>query len=89
MNYFMIRHKIENFNKWKPEYDDSLSLRKTAGLKEVFLLHNLDNPNEIVLLFEASDIAKAKKFSTSPELKEKMQKAGVLGPPDIVFLSDK
>jgi len=40
-----------------------------------------------VILFEVADIAKAKKFSESPELKEKMQEAGVLGPPDFIFLN--
>ena len=89
MNYSIVRIRIENFNKWKPVYDDGQPGRKAAGLKNIHLWRNLDNPNEIVLLFEVSDIAKAKKFTTSPDLKEEMQKAGVLGPPDIVFLSDK
>ncbi len=89
MNNVIIRHKVEDFNKWKPAYDDNLSARQAAGLKDINLWRNLNDPNEIVMLFEVADIAKAKKFSESPELKEKMQEAGVLGPPDFIFLSDK
>jgi hypothetical protein len=35
-----------------------------------------------------SDVAKAKEFAASPDLKEKMQSAGVIGAPDILFLSN-
>jgi hypothetical protein len=88
MNYVIIRHKVEDFNKWKPAYDQHLHARKAAGLKDVHVWRNLENPNEVVLLFEVADIAKAKEFSGSPELREAMQEAGVLGPPDVIFLSD-
>ena len=42
----------------------------------------------VLLLFEASDVTKAKEFVASSDLKEKMQAAGVQGPPDIVILSE-
>jgi hypothetical protein len=39
------------------------------------------------LLFEVSDVAKAKAFAASADLKEKMKSAGVVGSPDVFFLS--
>jgi hypothetical protein len=39
------------------------------------------------LLFEAADVAQAKAFAASPDLKEKMTSAGVIGQPEIFFLS--
>ena len=39
-------------------------------------------------MFELSDVAKARDFTGSTDLKEKMLAAGVQGEPDIVFLSD-
>jgi hypothetical protein len=56
-------------------------------LKDVYLWHNVDDPNEIFLLFEASDVVKAKAFGASADLKEKMTAAGVMGSPHIFFLS--
>ena len=44
--------------------------------------------NDIFLLFEAADVAKAKAFAASADLKEKMTSAGVIGQPDIFVLSD-
>jgi hypothetical protein len=89
MNYAMFRAKVEDFNKWKLVFDDDKSIRNAAGLKDVNVWRNIDNSNEIVILFEVLDVAKAKEFTTSDVLREKMQESGVLGRPDIIFLSDK
>jgi hypothetical protein len=73
--------------KWKPVYDAHLAARQKAGLRENNLLRSVDNPNEVVLLFEAEDLKKAQAFTGSSDLREAMQKAGVVGQPDILFLN--
>ena len=88
MAYMLIRHKVAEFEKWKQAYEEHRSSRQAAGLKDVHLWRNAEDPNEVIVLFEASNVAKAKDFAGSPDLKEKMQAAGVQGMPDIVFLSD-
>ena len=87
MTHILIRHKVTDFAKWKPVYDAHLTARKEAGLKEKSLLRSIDNPNEVVLLFEAEDLKRAKAFAESSNLREAMQKAGVIGKPDVLFLS--
>ena len=87
MTHILIRHKVAEFAKWKSAYDAHLAARKEAGLTEKSLLRSIDNPNEVVLLFEAEDLKRAKAFSESSNLREAMQKAGVIGKPDILFLS--
>ena len=87
MTHILIRHKVADFAKWKPAYDAHLTARKEAGLKEQSLLRNIDNPNEVVLLFEAEDLKRAKTFTDSSDLREVMQKAGVVDKPDILFLN--
>jgi len=89
MAHMLIRHKVQNFGKWKPAYDTHQAARAAAGLKDLRLWHNSDNPNDIFLLFEAADVAKAKAFAASADLKQKMTSAGVIGQPDIFFLSDE
>ena len=88
MSHMIIRHKVEDFDKWKPAFDDHQPVRETAGLRDLYLWRNADDPNETILLLEVSDMAKAREFAGSSDLKEKMQAAGVQGTPDIVFLSD-
>ncbi len=87
MVHMLVQHKVEEFGKWKPIYDGHQEARAAAGLKDLHLWHNIDDPNEIVLLFEISNVEKAKAFVQSPDLKERMAAAGVSSTPDILLLS--
>jgi len=88
MTQMIIRHKVVDFDKWKTAYEEHQSERQGAGLKDLHLWRNMDDPNEVIVMFEASDVAKARDFAGSSDLKEKMLAAGVQGAPDIIFLSD-
>ena len=87
MNYLLVLHKVADFSKWKPVYDAHLPARQAAGAKELHLLRNIDDPNETVILFEVEDLQKAREFSASDDLRERMQEAGVIDKPDIYFLT--
>ncbi len=88
MTHMLVRHKVANFDKWKSVYEDHRSAREAAGLIDLHLWRNEGDPSEVILLFEVSDVEKAKKFTSSPDAKEKMEAAGVQDLPDIVFLSE-
>jgi hypothetical protein len=61
------------------------TLSGSAGLKEKHLLRNINNPDEVVLLFEAKNLHEAQAFARSSDLREAMQKVGVVDKPDIYF----
>jgi len=88
MAHILVRHKVADFDKWKPLFEDHRPVREAASLKNLYLWRNEGDPNDIIVLFEASDLAKAKEFLGSSELKIKMQEHGVQGAPEIVFLSE-
>jgi heme-degrading monooxygenase HmoA len=73
----LVRHKVADFAKWKAVYDAHASARQSAGLEEVHLYRNVDDPNEVFLLFSAEDLDKAKAFAASDDLRQAMQRAGV------------
>ena len=87
MAFMLVRSKVRDFKTWKPAYDAHQSARAAAGLTEKYLFHNADNPNEIVILFEAQDLDRAKTFAASADLRERMQESGVVDKPDIYFLN--
>ena len=89
MPHLIIRVTVQDFSKWKQVYDSNLPARQAAGLKELNLWRNADKSNELVLLFDVSDIAKAKEYTLSTELKEKLKAGGVIGPAENLFLLDK
>jgi len=86
-SYILIRHKVKSFADWKRGYDAHLPKRIEAGLTEKQLLRGADDPNEVVLLFEARDLSRAKAFAESQDLRDTMVKVGVVDRPDIYFLN--
>ena len=88
MFYMFVRHAVKDFSKWKPAFDADESARRAAGLKELNLWRNADEPHEVILLFEVSDLAKAKAFAASVEIRNRMTASGVTGRPEIIFLSE-
>jgi hypothetical protein len=88
MNYLLIRHRVKEYKKWKAGYDQHNSARKAAGLKERFLLRSTRSHNDVLILFEAADLARAKAFCGSADLRAAMKKAGVTGKPDLSVFSD-
>lgn len=88
MAYLIVKHTVEDYAKWKPVFDLHGSARKAAGSKGAQLFRTDDNPNEVTLLFEWDSIENARRFSESPDIREVMQKAGVVGPPTLSFLNE-
>ena len=87
MPFILIRHKVRDFTTWKKGYDAHQAKRTEAGLMEKYLLRGADDANEVVILFEAQDMDRAKSFVASADLREKMQEVGVVDKPDIYFLN--
>lgn len=87
-NYMLVRHKVRDFPEWKSGYDEHLPKRNDAGLTEKYLMHNAEDANEVIVLFEAADLERARAFAVSEDLKETMHRLGVVDKPDIYFLND-
>jgi hypothetical protein len=87
MRYLLVRHKVAEFDQWKSAYDAHLAAREKAGLKEEHLLRNIDDPNEVLILFEVADLQKAREFVDGSDLRAAMEKAGVVDKPDIYHLA--
>ena len=87
MAFILIRHKVRDFETWKTGYDAHQPKRIEAGLAEKYLLRGADDANEVIILFEAQDLNRAKAFVASADLREKMQEVGVIDKPDIYFLN--
>ncbi len=88
MPYILVRHKVEDYAKWKPIFDEDGVNRKAGGSKGSQLLRNADDPNELLILMEWDDLGKARQFTQSPALREAMERAGVTDHPDIYFLDE-
>jgi hypothetical protein len=86
-SYVLVRHKVRDYASWKQGYDAHLPVRQQAGLAERHVLRSVDDPEQVVILFEAKDLDAARAFASSQDLRDTMQRAGVLDRPDIYFLN--
>lgn len=88
MAQLIVRHKVKDYAKWKPLFDEHGAIRKAAGSKGGRLFRSEKDPNEVVILFEWDDLGKARKFTESEDLRQRMDRAGVVGKPDLYFLEE-
>jgi len=86
MHYVLVRHKVEDYNKWREIYDGNMENRKDNGSKGAHVLRSADNPHEVVILFEWDDLNKARSFFESQDFKGKVKSAGIPDELDIYFL---
>lgn len=86
MAYLLIHHQVADYNAWKPAFDEHDGTRREYGGGNYMLFRGADDPNEVVVVMEWDSVDNAKAFSSSDDLREAMQKAGVAGPPTVVFM---
>ena len=88
MGMMIVRHKVRDYGQWRPIFDRHADMQKRAGLINPRVYHSADsNKSEIVVVFDTEDTKKAKDFAASADLKEAMEKAGVLDTPTIYSLN--
>lgn len=87
MTHILIKHEVNDFAAWKDVFDNFADVRRSSGEKSYHILHPVDNPKDLTLLFEWDTQKNAETFLASPELKSAMQRAGVAEEPKIQFLN--
>jgi len=85
-HFMLVRHKVKDFAAWKPVYDAHAPTRRAAGLTDRRLMRGIDDPHQVIVLFEAADLDRAKAFANSDDLRETMMRAGVQDQPDVYYL---
>ena len=85
-NVLMVQHPVANYEAWKPHYFAHDSMRMAYGVSHYHIGRGIDDTTVVVVFDKMNDVAKAKEFASTPELKDVMQKAGVTGTPIVDYL---
>ncbi|MFC5175527.1 hypothetical protein [Nocardioides taihuensis] len=80
MTTLAVRHTVQDFATWKAGFDGHDGARRDHGSTGYRVLHE---GNNVLALIDFPDTASAQAFRSDPALREVMQKAGVVGAPDI------
>ncbi len=87
--WVVITHKVKDFDAWQKVYDgEGTATREANGEVDVALGRGIDDPNLVLVVFDITDMAKAKADISSDAKKKLMMSAGVMGTPVIQFYED-
>jgi len=84
----IIRHPVEDYNRWKKEFDGFLEKRRAAGERTFRVAHLTTDKNNHCLMFDWDGAAIAKRFLDSSELAAVMKRAGVAEKPEVYIAED-
>lgn len=88
MHYMLVRHEVKDFNQWKAVLDAQAKAHQGAKMELMHVWRDSDNPKMVVFLLRLHDVEKAKTFLNTPDVDNIGGKAGVVGVPEIYFLTD-
>jgi len=89
MIYLYIRQTVSDFARWKEAFDIHASTRQAGGATgEALVLRNVEDPHEITALLGWHDLTQARLFAESISWQTALQAMGVVGAPDVHFLTD-
>jgi hypothetical protein len=80
-----IHFKVKDYATWRTGYDGHEKNRVSAGITNGRVFRSAEDPNDVVILQDVADVAKARTWLGSDDLKAVMQKSGVIGSPNIRF----
>jgi len=87
MAHLLVRHRVADFDRWKAVFDGHAAAQRAAGITVTRVMRNVEDPGEVILLFDVEDVERAKAFVFSPQVPGAQQESGVLDRPDIYFLT--
>jgi hypothetical protein len=86
MATLMVQHQVRDYATWRTAFDAHEPSRVGAGITNGRVYCKAEDPNNLVLLFDLDDVAKAKAWTEGEDLKSAMQGAGVVGMPSVHFV---
>ncbi len=78
-----LHFKVKDFNAWQTSYNGNEKNRASAGITKSKVFRSSDDPNDVLILQDVADVAKARTWYGSSEMNTLMEKSGVLGTPTI------
>jgi len=81
----IVHFKVQNFDAWRASYNGLEKSRASAGITNSRVFRSPDDPNDVVILQDVADVAKARTWLVSDDMKALLQKGGVIGLPNVRF----
>ncbi|WP_332898155.1 antibiotic biosynthesis monooxygenase [Haladaptatus sp. CMSO5] len=83
MAFLVAKATVADFEAWKSSFDSNDSFRTEHGQLGYQTFQSVDDPNEVVVLFDWDDAEDPRAFFGSEEMRERLAAAGVKGMPEL------
>jgi len=83
----VVRSRVADFDIWLAAFDSHEDVRRAAGILGHHINRAEDDPNDVSIYLALSDLDKAKAFSASDDLRQRMQEAGVISAPEFTYMT--
>jgi heme-degrading monooxygenase HmoA len=88
MATLLVKHRVGNFEKWRQVFDRLEALREKHGFIAHSVHRDATDPNIVVIVNRVKSMSDAKDYGQSQVLHDAMAEDGVIGAPEITFLTD-
>ncbi len=78
-NRLFLICKVSDYNAFRQVFDEREQIRKDKGISTVVVARNVDDAAEVAIALTAADMEVLKKHMAGQDVKDAMQKAGVIG----------
>jgi len=79
--YLVMQNNVRDYDDWKPVFDAGETVRRRHGCTGHEIFRGDDDANELTIMLEFPSREAGEAFLADPELKERMDEAGVLSKP--------
>lgn len=84
----LARFKVADYEKWREVFVSKAELRQSFGCTGTHIFYNAKDHGDVIINLQWDSEENATRFQNSDEMKQAMQEAGVVGPPEFIFLED-
>lgn len=88
MAKLFVHHKVADYAQWREVFDSLTPQRTSYGMTGQSVMQAAGDTNDVVIITEWKTLDNARAYGASPDLKQGMQKAGVISQPDVLFLEE-
>ncbi len=78
VTHLHVGFRVKDYDQWKAGYDADIEHRLASGETAFRVLRDVDDPNLVTVLSEQENVEQVRAFMSSPDLKERMEAAGII-----------
>jgi hypothetical protein len=72
------RVRVADYQRFREVYDTGTPAREAGGMHDEQLFRNPNDPNDILIMSTVADVASARTYGQSDEVRERQRAAGLL-----------